>query len=151
MTVRVVTDSLAAIPAGVAREAGIEVVSLYINDGETNQRELDMDVASFYRRLEDMRTLPTSSQPSVESFLEAFSPAIEHGTEVLGVFVSTQDERHARGGAHRRRHGSRRDTPVPVSSSSTVARTRWSRVRRARRGQRGQRGREPRSVHRDRA
>jgi DegV family protein with EDD domain len=90
MTVRIVTDSLAAIPASVAREAGIEVVSLYINDGDTNQRELDMDVPSFYRRLEDMRTLPTSSQPSLESFLEAFGRALEHGTDVLGVFVSSK-------------------------------------------------------------
>jgi len=27
-----------------ARAAGIEVVSMYVSDGETNQRELDMDV-----------------------------------------------------------------------------------------------------------
>jgi DegV family protein with EDD domain len=37
-----------------------------------------------------MRTLPTSSQPSLESFLEAFGRALEHGTDVLGVFVSSK-------------------------------------------------------------
>ena len=47
-----------------------------------------MDVAAFYRRLEDMRTLPTSSQPSVESMLEAFRRALERGSDVLGVFIS---------------------------------------------------------------
>jgi DegV family protein with EDD domain len=90
MTVRVVTDSLASIPAAVAAEAGVDVVSLYINEGECNQRELDMDVAAFYRRLEDMRTLPTSSQPSIEAFTDAFRGALQQGTAVLGVFVSRQ-------------------------------------------------------------
>ncbi len=88
MGVSVVTDSLASIPAADAADAGVSVVSLYINDGETNERELDMDVAAFYARLADMRTLPTSSQPSVDSFLTAFRSAVEAGSEVLGVFVS---------------------------------------------------------------
>ncbi len=54
MTVSVVTDSVASIPAEDARLPAIEVVSLYVSDGETNQRELDMDVASFYERIADM-------------------------------------------------------------------------------------------------
>jgi DegV family protein with EDD domain len=90
VTVSIVTDSLASIPADQAAEAGIAVVSLYINDGDVNERELDMDVAAFYRRLADMRTLPTSSQPSVDSFVTAFRAAVEAGSEVLGVFVSRQ-------------------------------------------------------------
>jgi DegV family protein with EDD domain len=88
MTVRVVTDSVASIPEHEVQEEGIEVVSLYVHDGETNRRELDMDVASFYERIRDMRILPTSSQPSVESFVEAFRRGLEHGAEVLGVLVS---------------------------------------------------------------
>lgn len=88
VAVSVITDSLASIPAWDAKAAGVEVVSLYINDGERNERELDMDIASFYRRLANMSTLPTSSQPSVDSFLTAFGRALESSTEVLGVFVS---------------------------------------------------------------
>jgi DegV family protein with EDD domain len=88
MPVSVVTDSVASIPADIIAETGLEVVSLYINDGETNQRELDMDIADFYRRLEDMRSLPTSSQPSVEEILCAFRGAVERGSDVVGVFIS---------------------------------------------------------------
>ncbi len=88
MSVNVVTDSVSAIPAQDALELGIEVVSLYVNDGETNQRELDMDVEDFYRRLVTMKTLPTSSQPSVESLINAFRSAIERGSDVVGVFIS---------------------------------------------------------------
>lgn len=90
MTVSVVTDSVASIPDEDARELGIDVVSLYINDGETNQREVDMDVEDFYRRLVSMKTLPTSSQPSVESLVNAFLSAIERGSDVVGVFISSK-------------------------------------------------------------
>ncbi len=88
MAVRVVTDSVASIPEHEIQEERIEVVSLFVHDGETNRRELDMDVASFYERIRDMRILPTSSQPSVESFVQAFRRGLEHGSEVLGVLVS---------------------------------------------------------------
>jgi len=88
MSVSVVTDSVSSIPEADARELGIEMVSLYINDGETNQAELDMDVADFYRRLVTMKNLPTSSQPSVESLITAFRSAVERGSDVVGVFIS---------------------------------------------------------------
>lgn len=90
MTVCVVTDSVASIPADMLAENHIDVVSLYINDGESNQEELSMDVEAFYRRLADMRTLPTSSQPSVEALTVAFRRALEHGNDVVGVFISTK-------------------------------------------------------------
>jgi DegV family protein with EDD domain len=88
MPVCVVTDSVASIPDDLLASNGIDVVSLFINDGETNQAELDMDVEAFYRRLEDMRKLPTSSQPSVESMLSAFRRGLQRDYDVLGIFIS---------------------------------------------------------------
>ena len=88
MSVSLVTDSVASIPADLLASSNIDVVSLFINDGESNQAELDMDVSAFYRRLEDMRTLPTSSQPSVDSMLSAFRRGLERGSDVLGIFIS---------------------------------------------------------------
>jgi DegV family protein with EDD domain len=88
MSVCVVTDSVASIPGDLLESNDIQVVSLFINDGESNQAEIGMDVSAFYRRLEDMRTLPTSSQPSVESMLSAFRRGLERGSDVLGIFIS---------------------------------------------------------------
>ena len=88
MPISVVTDSVASIPADILSETGIDVVSLYINDGDTNQRELEMDIPAFYRRLADMQSLPTSSQPSVEELLTSFRSAVERGSDVIGVFIS---------------------------------------------------------------
>jgi len=89
MPVCVVTDSVAAIPPDLTASNGIDVVSLYVNDGERNLAEIDMDVSAFYERLADMRTLPTSSQPSVESILSAFRAGLERGCDVLGIFISS--------------------------------------------------------------
>lgn len=88
MSVSVVTDSVASIPADILAENAIDVVSLSINDGDTDQRELDMDVAAFYDRLADMQSLPTSSQPSVDEILSAFRRALEQGRDIVGVFIS---------------------------------------------------------------
>jgi DegV family protein with EDD domain len=88
MPISVVTDSVASIPADILAENEIQVVSLFINDGETNQRELDMDVADFYARLEDMRSLPTSSQPSLDEIISVFRGALERGSDIVGVFIS---------------------------------------------------------------
>ncbi len=88
MAVSVVTDSVASIPAQTSRELGIEVVSLWINDGERHEADSDIDLPEFYRRLADMRVLPTSSQPSLESMVNAFTEAVQRGADVLGVFIS---------------------------------------------------------------
>ena len=90
MPVRVVTDSVASIPAEQAREAGVDVVSLYVNDGERHEADVDIELGAFYRRLADTRTLPTSSQPSVEALASAFRRAADSGADVLGVFISSK-------------------------------------------------------------
>lgn len=88
MSVSVVTDSVASIPADLVAENALQVVSLYIHDGDTDVLDVDVDLQSFYRRLEDMRVLPTSSQPSIDAMACAFRSAIERGSDVVGVFLS---------------------------------------------------------------
>lgn len=90
MPVQVVTDSVASLPAGEAANLGIEVVDLFVNDGETNLPDRQIDLERFYRRLADSKTLPTSSQPSVESLVTVFSEAVKHGFDVAGLFISSK-------------------------------------------------------------
>lgn len=88
MSVKVVTDSVASIPPELARELGIEVVPLFVTDGEHEEADTEIDVEQFWERLARMDGLPTSSQPSVASFVAAFTRAVEQGISVLGVFIS---------------------------------------------------------------
>lgn len=90
MSVVVVTDSVASVPGARATELGVEVVDLYVNDGETNTADREIDLDRFYERLADSKSLPTSSQPSVESLVSVFERAIDRGSDVVGVFISAK-------------------------------------------------------------
>jgi len=90
MPTSVVTDSVASIPPADAEGLGVDVVSLFVNDGERHEADLEIDLSSFYRRLADMKHLPTSSQPSVDSLVQAFQRAVQRGSDVVGVFISTK-------------------------------------------------------------
>jgi DegV family protein with EDD domain len=88
MPVRIVTDSVASLPPSLAHELDIDVVSLWVNDGATQQRDLDIDLDAFYRRLADIDHIPTSSQPSPEDLVAAFRGPVDAGDDVVGVFIS---------------------------------------------------------------
>ena len=88
--VRIITDSVASIPADVAREAGIDIVTLYVNRDRTEYADASMDLDAFYADIYDMvDDIPTSSQPSQAALEAVFEEAAQAGDEVLGVFIST--------------------------------------------------------------
>lgn len=88
MAVRVVTDSTNYIPEEDLERLRIVRVPLYVHDGDEMRRETEIDLAAFYRRLADTRTLPTSSQPSPDELVNAFTEAIADGSQALGAFMS---------------------------------------------------------------
>ena len=88
MALRVVTDSTTYLPAADLERLHIDVVPLFVNDGDSASAETGLDFVAFYHRLEDTRVLPTSSQPSLEALVSAFRRGVEAGDEVLGVFLS---------------------------------------------------------------
>lgn len=89
--IKLLTDSVASIPAEVANQEGIEVVSLFIHDGETEYVDATMDLAAFYEKLPSMvDNLPTSSQPSQHTLECIFERAAEAGDEILAVFISSK-------------------------------------------------------------
>lgn len=88
--VRIITDSVASIPADEARKAGIEVVTLYVNRDGEELADAEMDLDAFYADIYSMvDDIPTSSQPSQHALEEAFEDAARAGDEVLGVFISS--------------------------------------------------------------
>lgn len=89
--IRLVTDSVASLPADVAKKRNIEVVTLFIHEGDTEHVDATMDLDAFYSRLPEMVAgeIPTSSQPSQKTFEDIFEEAAVAGDQVLGVFIST--------------------------------------------------------------
>ncbi len=89
--IRIITDSVASIPAEAAREANVEVVTLYVNRNGVEHADADMDLDAFYAEIGDMiDDIPTSSQPSQHAFEALFEDAACAGDEVLGVFISSE-------------------------------------------------------------
>lgn len=89
--IRIVTDSVASIPADVARRRDIEVVSLFVNHKGEEYVDAEMDVDAFYADIHDMvDDMPTSSQPSQHVLEDVFERAAQAGDEVLGVFISSK-------------------------------------------------------------
>ncbi|MEG1434285.1 MAG: DegV family protein [Gordonibacter sp.] len=88
--IRILTDSVASIPADEARRAGIDIVTLYVNRNGEELADAQMDLDAFYADIYDMvDDIPTSSQPSQLVLEKMFEDAAQAGDEVLGVFIST--------------------------------------------------------------
>ena len=91
MTVKVVTDSTADIPAELAREMGITVVPLYVHFGrETHQDGVDISADEFYRRLVAEPQLPKTSAPSSGMFIEVYEKLAAETDEIISIHISTK-------------------------------------------------------------
>src|SRR4051812_43561276 len=87
--VRVVTDTTHYLPRSIVEQAGIALVSLYVNwDGRTD-RESDLaDFDDYYAHLRTTKELPTTSQPSVGDFLAVYEPIVEARDDIVSLHLS---------------------------------------------------------------
>ena len=121
--VAVVADTTAYLPAALVEELGIELVSLYVNWPDGSEREADMpNFDDFYRRLRASEQLPTTSQPSIGDFLEAYEPLVEQGLDVVSVHISggisgTVDSARQAAEQVNERAGARRVTTIDSESA----------------------------------
>ncbi len=90
MSVVVVTDSASSLPQEDLERLHIKVASLYVNEGSTSQRETEIALPAFYERLQDVSSLPTTSQPSPQDFSDVFTEAVEAGHDVCCVLLSSK-------------------------------------------------------------
>ncbi len=91
MTVAIVTDSTACVPAEVAERYGIEIVPLHlIFGGRTFVDSLTADTSEFYELLRTSSERPTTAAPSPGMFLDAIGRAARRSDAVLCITVSKQ-------------------------------------------------------------
>jgi DegV family protein with EDD domain len=87
--VAVVTDTTHYLPRETVAELGVGEVSLYVNDGERQEREADIrDLTAFYETLRTAASLPTTSQPSIGDFLAVYEPLVRDGRDVVSIHIS---------------------------------------------------------------
>lgn len=88
MSVAVVTDSTTYVPAEMLDQLAVARVDLYVGwDGEMEPESSWTDLDAFYRRLSASERTPTTSQPSVGDFRDAYAPLLEAGREIVSVHI----------------------------------------------------------------
>jgi DegV family protein with EDD domain len=87
--VAVVTDTTHYLPADLVAQRGVREVSLYVKDGDRQQREADIsDLDAFYDGLRTAASLPTTSQPSIGDFLAVYETLVDQGNEIVSIHIS---------------------------------------------------------------
>lgn len=87
----VVTDSSAYIPQEALGTLNIPVIPLWVIwDGDRFRDGVDLDPPTFYRRLRESKTLPTTSQPSAGEFADFFQQVGSGVDGIVGVFVTSK-------------------------------------------------------------
>lgn len=91
MAVRIVTDSTCDLPPGDVERYGITVVPLTVFFGEEAFLDgVEISGSDFYARMVASKTLPRTSQPSVELFQDAYHSLAGDGVEIVSIHVSSK-------------------------------------------------------------
>lgn len=90
MKIAVVTDSTAYIPKDLVKQYDIHIIPLSVIFGdETYREDIDITTEAFYKKLSETKTLPTTSQPPIGSFIELFEKLERDGYDaVVSIHLS---------------------------------------------------------------
>jgi DegV family protein with EDD domain len=91
MSIAVVTDSTSDLPVDIAKQHGITVVPLNVHiEDETYLDGVTISADEMYRILPDQKVIPTTSAPSVGSFIEVFEKLSESHDEIISIHISAK-------------------------------------------------------------
>ena len=89
MAVRIIAGSTADMPK--ADKEKIKIVPLTLHFGEEEYLDgVDIDNEEFYRKLEEGKISPTTSQPSPNAFKKVYDQVIEDGDQAVVITVSSK-------------------------------------------------------------
>ena len=84
----VVTDGTSSLTPQMGQEYGVHVVPLYVMFGTQTYRDgVDLDADKFYSLLRGSKQLPTTSQPTAEDFVHAYTSIWEQLPSTEGVSI----------------------------------------------------------------
>jgi len=88
---QIITDSSCDLPKKILEENNIIVVPLNIEvDGENYVDGVDLTHEEFYKKMAASEALPKTSQPSPQSYVEAFNKAAQRTGETLCIHLSSK-------------------------------------------------------------
>lgn len=91
MKIAVVSDSTAYIPKELIEKYNIYTIPLSVGFGDDFYREeVDISVERFYEKVKEASELPTTSQPSLGSFVQLYESLAEQYDTVISIHLSKQ-------------------------------------------------------------
>ena len=89
MSVKIVTDSTADLPSDIVDELGITVVPANVRFGNDAYKDgVDLSSDEFFDKLVNGPDFPTTSQPSIGEFKDAYERVAEGADGIVSVHVS---------------------------------------------------------------
>lgn len=93
MQYQIISDSSCDLPEDVIQKNHVTVVPFYVSFDATNylKENVDISVRDFYQRMVDNpKAFPKSSLPSVQDYLECFTPYVKAGIPILCICITTK-------------------------------------------------------------
>ncbi|MBN1366417.1 MAG: DegV family protein [Dehalococcoidales bacterium] len=91
MTVKIVTDSVADLPARIAGELDIAVVPLVVNFGsEVFHDGIDITLEQFYEKLQSSKEFPHTSVPAPADFTAVYDRLAEQTDRIVVICLSAK-------------------------------------------------------------
>ena len=89
MTVRIVTDSTADLPAQLVKELDITVVPVYLRFGDEVYRDrVDISEDEFYQRLLHDPVHPNTTQPTPQDFVDVYQKLSQNADGIISIHVT---------------------------------------------------------------
>ena len=89
--VHIITDTTASLPETMVQQLGIPIIPQVINFGTESFLEgVDLDKATFMRRLRSERTLPKTAAPPPELFVREFARLAPTGEAIVCIHPSSE-------------------------------------------------------------
>jgi len=91
MTIKIVTDSSADLPAQLVQELGITVVPLYVRFGEKVYHDrVDISEDEFYQRLLHDPVHPSTIQPTPQDFANVYQKLSPEADGIVSIHISAK-------------------------------------------------------------
>ncbi|HET6845630.1 MAG TPA: DegV family protein [Anaerolineales bacterium] len=88
---RIVTDGAADMPPAWEKDFDIQIIPVNILFGDkTYLQGIELDNKAFYRKVDETRTIPKTSQPSPHQFVEFYKKVAQPGGTVLSIHITSK-------------------------------------------------------------
>jgi DegV family protein with EDD domain len=88
--VRIVTDSTADIPAGLAQAFGIEIVPVYVQAGsESYQADVEITNEQLFRLMQERGSAPTTLAPTTTIFEQTYRRLAQSCEAIISIHLSS--------------------------------------------------------------